>query len=96
MTKQWSELRNQNFFYTRADKEKLEQKCANLQEALAHTRRELAKAKEQIGSEKAKMVEEVRSQVADMVVVALNKILSAGLSKDIDKKYITKALKDFK
>lgn len=35
---------------SRADKEKLEQKCANLQESLAHTRRELTKAKEQIQS----------------------------------------------
>ena len=34
----------------RADKEKLEQKCANLQESLAHNRRELSKAKEQMQS----------------------------------------------
>ena len=37
-------------FTFRADKEKLEQKCANLQESLAHSRRELAKTKEQMQS----------------------------------------------
>ncbi len=56
----------------------------------------IIKAKEQIDNEKSAMVSEVKGEVADMVVVALQKILSEGLSKEIDQKYIAKVLKDQK
>ncbi len=56
----------------------------------------IKKAKIQIDSEKDSMVAEVKGEVAQMVVTALEKILSEGLSKDMDKKYIDKALKDLK
>lgn len=56
----------------------------------------IKKAKEQINSEKDTMVAEVKTEVAQMVVTALSKILSEGLSKDLDKKYIDKVLKDLK
>ena len=42
------------------------------------------------------MVAEVKSEVADMVVVSLQKILSEKLSKDLDQKYIDQVLKDLK
>jgi len=54
------------------------------------------KAKEQIENEKTLMVKEVKTEVGEMIVMALEKILSAGLTKEIDKKYIEKVLKDLK
>lgn len=54
------------------------------------------KAKEQIGNEKEVMIEQARQAVGALVVDALRKILSEGVSKDIDKKYIDKVLKEFK
>lgn len=70
------------------------------QENLVKTKEEVAKlivkAKEQIAGEKDNMLVEIKGEVSNMVVVALEKILSGGLTKDIDKKYIDKALKDLK
>jgi len=56
----------------------------------------IKKAKTQIAGEKDNMVSEVKSEIAGMVVIALEKILSGGLSKDLDKKYIDKVLKEIK
>ena len=42
------------------------------------------------------MVNEIKGEVSGMVVTALEKILSQGISKDLDKKYIDKVLKDLK
>ncbi len=72
----------------------------NKQETVEKTKEEVAniiqKAKNQINSEKDSMISEVKVEVSKMVVVALEKILSEGLSKDLDKKYIEKTLKDLK
>ncbi|MFA6307786.1 MAG: F0F1 ATP synthase subunit B [Patescibacteria group bacterium] len=72
----------------------------NKQENLAKTKDEIskliAKAKEQIAGEKDAMITEIKSEVSDMVVKSLEKILSKGISKDLDKKYIDKVLKDLK
>ncbi|PWB38488.1 MAG: ATP synthase F0 subunit B [Parcubacteria group bacterium] len=56
----------------------------------------IAKAKLQINSEKEAMVVSARQAVAALVVDALHKILSQGVSKDLDQKYIEKVLKEFK
>ncbi|PLX24871.1 ATP synthase F0 subunit B [Candidatus Parcubacteria bacterium] len=72
----------------------------NKQASVGKTKEEvealIKKAKIQIESEKDSMVAEVKSEVAKMIVTALEKILSEGLSKDLDKKYIDKVLKDLK
>ncbi len=73
---------------------------ANRQIDLEKTKKEIdilfTKAKEQIESEKTAMLNEVKADVGKMIVIALEKILSQGLTKEIDKKYIDKALKDLK
>ncbi|MBU1203418.1 F0F1 ATP synthase subunit B [Patescibacteria group bacterium] len=56
----------------------------------------IKKAKTQIAGEKDNMVSEIKSEVADMIVIALEKILSGGLSREMDKKYIEKVLKEIK
>ena len=56
----------------------------------------IAQARQQIGSEKNLMLAEVKTEVSQLIIVALEKVLSQGLSKEIDKKYIAKALKDLK
>lgn len=56
----------------------------------------IKKAKTQISSEKDNMISDVKGEVSDMIVVALEKILSSGLSKEMDKKYIEKVLKELK
>jgi len=70
------------------------------QDNLVKTKEEVAKliekAKEQIANEKDNMIMEVKGEVSNMVVLALEKILSSGISKDLDKKYIDKVLKDLK
>ena len=42
------------------------------------------------------MVSEVKKDVVEIIVAALQKILAKGLSKDIDQKYIDQVLKDIK
>jgi len=70
------------------------------QENIAKTKEEVGnlikKAKEQIQNEKDAMVTEAKGELAQVVVVALEKILSGAEAKDLDKKYISKVLKDLK
>lgn len=73
-----------------------ESKQAGVVKTKAEVEEIIKKAKEQIAAEKDSMVSEVKSEVAAMVVTALDKILTAGISKDLDKKYIEKVLKDLK
>lgn len=56
----------------------------------------IRKAKDQIESEKTVMVESAKKELANLVIVSLEKILSSSLSKDLDKKYIAKVLKELK
>jgi len=56
----------------------------------------IVKAKQQINSEKESMVGQAKQEVVAVVLEALRKILSVGLSKDLDKKYIDQVLKDIK
>lgn len=72
----------------------------NRQKQLAKTKKEIedmaAKAKELIQREKESMVGEARKEVGSIVVEALGKILSEKLSKDIDREYVEKVLKELK
>ncbi len=72
----------------------------NRQENIAKTKQEVAnlikKAKDQIQSEKDTMVAEAKGELAQVVVAALEKILAGTDAKDLDKKYISKVLKDLK
>lgn len=56
----------------------------------------VAKAKEQIAQEKEKMFVEAKKEFSQMLVLALDKVLSKNLSKEIDQKYIKQALGDLK
>lgn len=56
----------------------------------------VSKAKEQISQEKEKMFVEAKKEFSQMLVLALDKILSKNLSKEIDQKYIKQALHDLK
>ncbi len=42
------------------------------------------------------MIDRARQAVGALVVKALQKILSEGVSKEMDQKYINKVLKEFK
>lgn len=54
------------------------------------------KAKKQMENEKKQMISEVKGEVGEMIVGALEKILSKGLSKEMDKKYIEDTLNKLK
>lgn len=56
----------------------------------------IAKTKQQIQGEKENMVQQARKEVAALIVEALTKVLSEGVTKELDKKYIDKVLKEFK
>ena len=56
----------------------------------------IQKAKQQIDNEKKMMVDSAKKELAQVVTTALEKILTSALTKDIDKKYIDKVLKDLK
>lgn len=56
----------------------------------------VTKAKEQITQEKEKMFVEAKKEFSQMLVLALDKVLSKNLSKEIDQKYIKQALHDLK
>jgi len=56
----------------------------------------IEKAKKQMASEKRAMISEVKGEVGEIIARALEKILSAGLTKEMDKKYIDKTLKELK
>ncbi|NCP17055.1 ATP synthase F0 subunit B [Candidatus Kuenenbacteria bacterium CG_4_9_14_3_um_filter_39_14] len=56
----------------------------------------IEKAKKQLASEKRAMISEVKGEVGEMIVRALEKILSRGLTKEMDKKYIDQTLKELK
>lgn len=79
-----------------AKKQAEESKHANVAKTKEEIEILIRKAKQQIANEKDSMIVEVRGEVADMVVRALDKILSGGLSKELDKKYIDKVLKDLR
>jgi len=79
-----------------AKKQSEANKQVDLDKAKKEVENLINKAKEQIANEKTLMVKEVKSEIGVMIVTALEKILSAGLTKDIDKKYIEKVLKDLK
>ncbi len=70
------------------------------QENISKTKEEVSnlikKAKEQIQNEKDAMVSEAKGELAQVVVVALEKILTSTEAKNLDKKYISKVLKDLK
>jgi F-type H+-transporting ATPase subunit b len=73
---------------------------ANRQASLEQTKQEVEevvkKAKEQIALEKADLVNSAKADISKLLTLALQKILSEGLSKDIDHKYIEKTLKELK
>ena len=73
-----------------------EGKQANMEKTKAELENLIKKAKQQIASEKDKMVSQAKDELAGVVVSSLEKILSSGLSKDLDKKYIDKVLKELK
>ena len=52
----------------------------------------LTKAKADIQEEKGKMLSEVRQEAADLVVMALEKVLQEKVSPDLDKKLAEKAV----
>ena len=52
----------------------------------------LIKAKADIQEEKGKMLSEVRQEAADLVVMALEKVLQEKVSADLDKKLAEKAI----
>ena len=56
----------------------------------------IEKAKKQMASEKRAMISEVKGEVGEIIARALEKILSAGLTKEMDKKYIDQTLKELK
>lgn len=56
----------------------------------------IQKAKQQIDNEKKMMVDSAKKELAQVVTTALEKILTSAVTKDIDKKYIDKVLKDLK
>ncbi|OGG87655.1 ATP synthase F0 subunit B [Candidatus Kuenenbacteria bacterium RIFCSPHIGHO2_02_FULL_39_13] len=56
----------------------------------------IEKAKKQLASEKRAMISEVKGEVGEIIVKALEKILSQGLSAELDKKYIGQTLNELK
>ena len=56
----------------------------------------ISKAKEQMEQEKQGMVKKAQGEVGKIIVQALDKILSAGLTRQIDQKYIEQKLKELK
>ena len=73
---------------------------SNRQDSLEQVKNEVAevvkKAKEQIAAEKKDLVNGAKTEIAGLLTKALQQILSGGLSKDIDQKYIEKTLKEIK
>ena len=51
-------------------------------------------AKEQIAQEKNKMIREIKTEVADLVVESTKKILDKVVTKEIDEKIIKESLKE--
>jgi F-type H+-transporting ATPase subunit b len=70
------------------------------QKNLAQTKEEVKvvidKAKEQIEIEKQKMLADSKVEITELITKSLQKILSEGLSKELDEKYIAKTLKKLK
>lgn len=56
----------------------------------------IAKAKEDVEDMKKKMAKEVKEESMDMVISVCKKVLGETITKDIDKKVITKHLKELK
>jgi F-type H+-transporting ATPase subunit b len=56
----------------------------------------ITKAKEQIEAEKDMLVQEARQDLSKLLVEALEKILTKGVSQEIDKKYLQAIAKELK
>jgi F-type H+-transporting ATPase subunit b len=71
-------------------KEKETQKTKKEMEAI------IERAKKQIQQEKEAMLGEAKDEVGQMVVMALGRILSEKLTKEMDRQYIERVIKDLK
>lgn len=71
---------------------------AERQETMAKTKKEVEsivmKGKEQLAAEKVKMVSSAKAELGNLVASATEKILSEGLSKEIDEKVSKKIIKE--
>jgi len=72
----------------------------NRQESLTKAKLEVelvvSKAKQHIEQEKEKMFVEAKQEFANLLQTSLTKVLSKGISQEIDKKYIHQTLADLK
>lgn len=56
----------------------------------------LAVARRRIVEEKEKMFQEVKTEIADLIVESLKKIISSGISRDIDRRFIDEEIAKYK
>jgi F-type H+-transporting ATPase subunit b len=68
--------------------------------ATTKTKQEVAtlitKAKQQIEAEKNMLVDEARQDLANLLVIAVEKVLTKGVSQELDKKYLQAISKELK
>ncbi|MFA5126730.1 MAG: F0F1 ATP synthase subunit B [Patescibacteria group bacterium] len=73
---------------------------ASRQSAINKTKLEVEnlinKAKQQIEAEKNTTLQAAKHELADILVLSLEKVLSKGLTKDLDKKYLQAVIKELK
>ena len=67
--------------------------AAMVEKAKSEIENLIAKGKQQIGSDKEKMLAEVKAEVADLVVAVTQKVLGEALTKDVDKKVVEEAIR---
>lgn len=71
-----------------------EQRTSALAKTKAEVERIVVRGKEQLATEKVKMIAEAQSQVGQLVAAATAQVLAGVVTKEVDKKVIDRALKD--